>query len=136
MGRTIPQLLADAAARDPDGVWIRADDAELTFSAAAAAVGARVAGLHAHGVRRGDLVALTARTTPPFVLAWLAIASLGAIAVPMNPASSPAEFAGLLAQTGPTAVITDAELRPALDAGTATLLDVDDLLGGSRRAAH
>jgi crotonobetaine/carnitine-CoA ligase len=131
VGRTIPQLLADAAARDPDGVWIRADDAELTFSAAAATVGARVAGLRAHGVRRRDLVALTARTTPPYVLAWLAIASLGAVAVPMNPASSPAEFAGLLAQTSPKAVITDAELRSTLDVGSATVLDVDDLSGES-----
>jgi crotonobetaine/carnitine-CoA ligase len=128
--RTIPQLLSDAAARDPDGTWIRADDAEVTFSAAAAAVGARAAVLRAHGVRRGDLVALTARTTPPYLLAWLAITSLGAIAVPMNPASSPAEFAGLLAQTRPKSVITDGESRSALDVGSTTsVLDVDDLSG-------
>jgi crotonobetaine/carnitine-CoA ligase len=126
--RTIPQLLADAAARDPDGSWIRADGAELTFAAAAAEVGARAAALRAHGVRHGDLVALTARTTPPYLLAWLAITSLGAIAVPLNPASSPAEFAGLLAQTQPRAVITDGELRPALES-SALLLDVDDLAG-------
>jgi carnitine-CoA ligase len=130
--RTIPQLLSDAASRDADGTWIRTDDAELTFSAAAHAVGGRVAGLRAHGVRRGDLVALTAHTTPPYLLAWLAIASLGAIAVPMNPSSSPAEFAGLLAQTRPKVVITDGEGRAAVDAGSTTLLlDVDDLSGES-----
>jgi acyl-CoA synthetase (AMP-forming)/AMP-acid ligase II len=105
--RTIPQLLSDAAARNPDGTWIRTDDTQLTFSAAAAAVGDRAAALRAHGVRHGDLIALTARTTPPYVLSWLAIMSLGAIAVPMNPASSLAEFAGLLAQTRPRVVITD-----------------------------
>ena len=132
MCRTIPQLLSDAASRDPDGTWIRTDDAELTFSAAAHAVGARVAGLRARGVRRGDLVALTARTTPPYLLAWLAITSLGAIAVPMNPASRPAEFAGLLAQTRPRALITDREGRTAVDVGSTTLvLDVDDLSGES-----
>ena len=130
MYRTIPQLLSDAAARDPDGTWIRADDVELSFAAAAAAVGARAAGLRAHGVRRGDLVAMTARTTPPYLLGWLSITSLGAIAVPMNPASSPAEFAGLLAQTHPRAVITDGELRSRLDVGSAPLaLDVDELAG-------
>jgi crotonobetaine/carnitine-CoA ligase len=127
--RTIPQLLSDAAARNPDSTWISADDVELTFSAAADAVGARVAALRAHGVRRGNLVALTARTTPSYLLAWLAIASQGAIAVPMNPASSSAEFAGLLAQTRPKAVITDGELRSHLDAGSASVLDVDDLSG-------
>jgi crotonobetaine/carnitine-CoA ligase len=128
--RTIPQLLTDAAARDPDGTWIRTDDVELTFSAAAAAVAARSGALRAHGVRRGDLVALTARTTPPYLLTWLAITSLGAIAVPMNPASRPVEFAGLLAQTGPRAVVTDDGLRSDLEVGpTTSLLDVDDLSG-------
>jgi crotonobetaine/carnitine-CoA ligase len=130
--RTIPQLLSDAAARDPDGVWIRADGAEMTFVAAEAAVGARAAGLRALGVRRGDLVALTARNAPPYLLAWLAITSLGAIAVPINPASSRAEFAGLLAQTRPRALITDGESRWPLDVGSATsVLDVDDLSGES-----
>jgi crotonobetaine/carnitine-CoA ligase len=130
--RTIPQVLSDAAARDPDGTWLRADDAEVTFSAAAAAVGACAAVLRAHGVRRGDLVAMTARTTPPYLLAWLAITSLGAIAVPMNPAFSRAEFAGLLTQTRPRAVITDGKLRSDLDVeSTTSVLDVDDLSGDS-----
>jgi carnitine-CoA ligase len=127
--RTIPQLLSDAAARDPDGTWIRTDDSQLTFTAAASAVGARAAALRAHGVRRADLVALTARTTPPYLLTWLAITSLGAIAVPMNPGSSRAEFAGLLAQTRARFVITDSGLRSAL-AGN-DLLDVDELTGES-----
>jgi len=126
--RTIPQLLADAAARDADGIWIRADVAELTFAAAASAVGARAAALRAHGVRHGDLVALTARTTPSYLLTWLAITSLGAIAVPMNPSSSSVEFAGLLAQTRPKLVITDDELRSELGSAN-LLLDVDELAG-------
>jgi crotonobetaine/carnitine-CoA ligase len=74
------------------------------------------------------LVALTARTTPPYVLSWLAIMSLGAIAVPMNPASSRAEFAGLLAQTRPRAVITDDAARAELGS-TVPLLDVEELAG-------
>jgi crotonobetaine/carnitine-CoA ligase len=125
--RTIPQLLLDAAARDPDGTWIRTDEAEWTFAVAAEGVGARAATLRAHGVRHGDLVALTARTTPSYLLAWLAVMSLGAIAVPMNPASSRREFTGLLAQTNPRAVITDGALRSDLEVGSTLLLEVDDL---------
>ncbi len=128
--RTIPQLLADAAARDPDGTWLSTDDTELSFAAAAQAVGARAAALRAHGVDHGDLVALTARTTAPYLLAWLAIMSLGAIAAPMNPASSPPEFAGLLDQTQPKIVITDQSLWSVIgSATTARLVDVDDLCG-------
>jgi crotonobetaine/carnitine-CoA ligase len=128
--RSIPQLLADAAARDAEGSWLRTDDVRLTFAEAAAAVGGRAATLQEHGLARGDLVVLTARTTPQYLLAWLAVTSLGAIAVPTNPASSGAEFTGLLAQTRPRLIVTDTELRPlieSIDTASAGVLDVDGL---------
>ncbi len=125
MYRTIPQLLAEAAERNADGEWLRADDGTLTFAGAAAAVAGVAARLRERGIRHGDLVVLTARTTPPYLLTWLAITSLGAIAVPTNPASTAAELGGLLGQTQPRAVITDAELAPMIPAA----IDVDDLVG-------
>ena len=89
MPDTIPELLLAAAERDPAGVWLRTDDGELGFAATTAAV-ARLAGrLRDAGVRRGDLVVVTTRTTPPYLLTWLALASLGAITVPTDP-SAPA----------------------------------------------
>ncbi len=134
MTRSIPQLLADAAARDPDGAWLRTDDTSLTFAGAAAAVGGCAAALQRHGVGRGDLVVLTARTTPPYLLAWLAVTSLGAIAVPTNPASTRAELTDLLGQTRPRLIVTDGELRPMVDpvaVAGAPVLDVDDLIGAT-----
>jgi crotonobetaine/carnitine-CoA ligase len=127
--RTIPQLLADAATREAERTWLRADDAELTFAEAAAAVGGRASTLAEHGIGRGDLVVLTARTTPAYLLLWLAVTSIGAIAVPTNPAATPPELAGLIRQTRPRAVVTDAELRGAINAGAATVLDVGELTG-------
>jgi crotonobetaine/carnitine-CoA ligase len=134
--RTIPQLLAEAAARDADGAWLHADDVALTFAQAAAAVGGRATVLAEHGIEPGDLVVLTARTTPAYLLAWLAVTSMGAVAVPTNPAAAPAEFAGLIGQTRPRAVVTDAQLRGAIDAGDATVLDVDELAGASAGSAE
>jgi acyl-CoA synthetase (AMP-forming)/AMP-acid ligase II len=107
---TIPGLLAAAAERDPDGTWIRSDEGSLTFGGAAVATAAAAAALTAAGVRRGDLVMLTARTTPPYLLCWLALTALGAVAVAVNPRSTPAELAGLIRQTQPRALITDADL--------------------------
>ena len=39
--RTINELLIEAAGRDPDKIWLRTDDVELTFAEALAAIGGR-----------------------------------------------------------------------------------------------
>jgi crotonobetaine/carnitine-CoA ligase len=139
--RTIPALLKSAADRDPGGVWIRSDDTELTFAAAVAAVAGVAAKLRDAGVRRGDLVVMTARTTPPYLLCWLALASLGAVVAAANPRSAPAELAGLVQQIQPRVLITDDGLAGLVDgAGMAAspglgILDVAELTapGGAER---
>jgi crotonobetaine/carnitine-CoA ligase len=131
---TIPRLLDAAASRDPDGIWLRHDDGSLTFAGAAASVAGVARALKSAGVRRGDLVLMTARTTPPYLLCWLGLASLGAVTVPVNPRSAPAELAGIAGQVTPRALITDAGLAPlAGAAGVGALpelgvLDSDELL--------
>ena len=112
---TIPRLLARAAERDPGGIWLRTDNLTLTFEHAAGRVGAVAAELAESGIGHGDLVMLTARTTPEYLLSWLALAALGAVTVPVNPASAPAELVGLLGQTRPKALLTDAQLRTEVD---------------------
>src|SRR6185312_12091119 len=72
--RTIPEVLQDAARRDPDGIWVRTDDGELSFSGALARVAAAAQDLRAAGVNHGDLVMVTARTTPQYLICWLALA--------------------------------------------------------------
>jgi carnitine-CoA ligase len=117
---TIPRLLDRAAQRDPGGVWLRTDDIRLTFEQAISRVGAAAVSLREAGIRRGDLVMLTARTTPDYLVSWLALATLGAVTVPVNPASAPAEIAGLIAQVKPRAVLTDPALYPAFGEADAT----------------
>ena len=115
---TIPRLLLAAAERDGDGSWLVSDSGSLTFGGAAAAVSLTAQALRAAGVGKGDLIMLTARTTPPYLLCWLALTSLGAVAVAVNPRSSPAELAGLIGQVRPRLLITDARSGgPAAGAG-------------------
>src|SRR5260221_588693 len=104
---TIPGLLQHAADRDPGGIWLRTDDLTLTFAEAAGRVAAVAAELGDRGIGHADLVMLTARTTPEYLFSWLALAALGAIAVPVNPASTPAGLAGLINQAHPRAALTD-----------------------------
>ena len=131
---TIPRLLSRAADRDPDGIWLRGDELSLSFSAAAGQVAAAAAALRDAGIVPSDLVMMTARTTPRYLLCWLALASLGAVSVPVNPRSAAAELAGLAAQVRPRALITDdglAELvgQAGLDSsGGPPVLDVTGLI--------
>jgi carnitine-CoA ligase len=131
---TIPRLLAAAAGRDPDGTWLRTDETTLTFAEAVASVAGLAGALRAAGVRRGDLIMMTARTTPPYLLCWLAVVALGAVAVPVNPRSAAPELAGLVRQVQPRAVVSDVDLAGLIDAAVADglpelgVLDVDLLL--------
>src|SRR5215469_2108432 len=119
--RTIPGVLADAARRNPDGTWLRTDDGSLTFGGAAAQVADTARALRDAGIGHGDLVLVTARTTGPYLLCWLALTSIGAVVVSANPRSAPAELAGLAHQTRPRAIITDS--------GLASLISEADVAG-------
>src|SRR6266851_3314294 len=139
--RTIPQVLADAAARDPDGVWVRSDEGTLTFAGALGQVAAAARRLRDAGIGHGDLVMVTARTTPGYLICWLALTALGAVVVSANPRSAPAELAGLARQTRPRALITDpglaALVAQARMAGLLPLgvLDAGELAGDWAHAA-
>src|SRR5262245_10232724 len=138
MHETIPGLVVAAAERDPGGTWLRTDEGTLTFGGAAGRV-AVIADHHREArVRRGDLVVMTARTTPPYLLTWLALASLGAVTVPTDQSGTAPELAGLVGQVQPRALITDGAVVPALnETGAADVpalgqIDIDSLVGDWR----
>ncbi len=133
---TIPGLLAAAAERDPDGVWLRTDEITLTFAQAADRVAGVTRALRDAGVGRGDLVMATARSTPDYLMCWLALPSLGAVIVSANPRSTPAELAGMVRQVSPHALISDAGLAPLADAAAREqpglrVLDCNELVAGA-----
>ncbi len=135
MPNTIPGLLIEAAERDADGIWIRTDDGALSFGQTAAAVARIGERLTQLGVRPRDLVLVTTRTTPEYLLTWLAVVSMGAILVPTDPESAAGELVGLARQVSPRVIISDVTLIPSLTVnGLAALaslgvLDVNELVG-------
>src|SRR6202008_189174 len=62
----------------------RMGDQELTYGDANAAANRYAAGLAAHGVGRGDVVAIMLRNSPNTILAMLATVKCGAIAGMLN----------------------------------------------------
>ena len=126
---TIPRLLDRAAERDPAVTWLRTDDLTLTFAQAAGRVSAIAGDLAERGIGHGDVVMLTARTTPPYLLSWLAVTALGAVTVPVNPASAPAELTGLVGQVRPKAILTDPAMYASFGEGDGRVRLVIDVHG-------
>ena len=91
---------------------VRESSRELSYAAFEARC-ARCAGwLRAHGVGRGDRVALLQGNGTPFLETVFAAARLGAIAVPINTRLAPPEVRELLDDAEPAVLLHDAGLAP------------------------
>jgi crotonobetaine/carnitine-CoA ligase len=113
MPETIPELFDEAVAAVPDKVWLVAGDESFTYAEARERIGRAATALREAGLRPGDLVLATMRSTPNHVFTWLASAYAGTILVTANPRSTEAELAGLLGQVRPRLVVTDAAIEGA-----------------------
>jgi acyl-CoA synthetase (AMP-forming)/AMP-acid ligase II len=82
-----------------------------TYSELWADTGRLASGLAQAGVEPGDAVVLQLFNSPEFVLSWLAVQRLGAIAAPINFRLSPGEVAHVLDDSRPSAFLYDASLQ-------------------------
>src|SRR5262245_15434134 len=94
---------SDAAAGRP---FLHYFDTALTGGAVEGDSDALAVALAAHGLGRGDRIALFLQNVPHFVIAMLAAWKLGAIAVPVNPMLKERELRYVLADSGAKAVIS------------------------------
>jgi acyl-CoA synthetase (AMP-forming)/AMP-acid ligase II len=82
--QTIPGLLETTAQASPDVEAVVDGERRLTNAALRAEVEAAAAGLIASGVAPGDRVAIWAPNSLEWIVAQLAVASVGAVLVPLN----------------------------------------------------
>ena len=92
-------------AHDADRVALIVGGRETTYGELRDLVARFRGGLAAHGVADGDRVALLCGNNRHFVVGYLAIVGLGAVAVPLNPASPAPEIERELARVAPVAVL-------------------------------
>ena len=124
-GQDIPWLLRHWAEHKPDHpvlVWEPTDgDARRwTYAELLAEVEGLAVGLGERGVSPGDKVLVHADNCPEMVLAWLACATVGAVAVTTNTRSVASEIAWFVEKTSCVAAITQVELLDRVrDAGAA-----------------
>ena len=114
-----------------DGVTGRA----VTYEELREQVRRVASGLARRGIRKGDVVALCSPNCPEFAIAFHAVARLGAILTPANPANTPRELAHQIADAGARMLITASSLldkaRAAInEVGTEIeLITTDDTAG-------
>jgi len=84
--------------------WSYSDLGRITDGAASA--------LLRLGLRRGDRAAVLLPNSPELIFAWLALAKIGAVTVPLHPQLTPDEVERMLAHVEPKALIHDARLLP------------------------
>jgi acyl-CoA synthetase (AMP-forming)/AMP-acid ligase II/NAD(P)-dependent dehydrogenase (short-subunit alcohol dehydrogenase family) len=77
----------------------------LTYAELAGTVRQAAADLSARGLRRGDVIALSAPNSIEFVIAFYAASSIGAVVTPVNPQWTGEEIGRQLAQTGARCLI-------------------------------
>src|SRR4051794_34064306 len=104
-GQDIPYLLTHWATHKPDHpalVWEPAEGSSRrwTYTELLRDTHRLAAGLRDRGVEPGDRVLIHAENCPEMMLAWLACATLGAIAVTTNTRSVAGEVAYFVEHTG------------------------------------
>src|SRR5499427_532553 len=91
----------------------------LTYDQLLDRVRRAAAGLAALGIRKGDVVALSAPNSPEFGVAFHAIVRLGAVVTPVNPANTSHEIAQQLRDSGAMLLVASAALVDKARAATA-----------------
>jgi crotonobetaine/carnitine-CoA ligase len=132
--RTIPGLLRDASVAYGDRAWLLQDDSTFTFADAAAAARSVAVSASGLGIGKGDVVVVIAHNAPAHVFVLLGLLQLGAVVLPVNPASTAGELIGLLEQVNPPLVVFDPRVDSVVVHATAQarvpaqLVDIDEVL--------
>jgi len=132
--RDIAELVGVAAAEQPDRLAVvEAGGRSLTWGRLEDEVGRIATGLGAVGVVGGHRVLLAVGNRLEFVTTYLGVLRAQAVAVPVNPGSTPGELARMLADSGARMAVADADTVAAVrDAGFVLGEPVDGLISGQK----
>ena len=107
----VADLVAESARRRPGHVALVDGDRRTTYAGLDSAIDAFASGLSAAGVQPGDRVAMLLGNRTEFVVAYFGTLRRGAVAVPLNPASSVEEVRHAVAETSPQLLFSDVPLH-------------------------
>jgi long-chain acyl-CoA synthetase len=110
------EMLALTAQRFPENEALIFREVNLTYRELDALVNAMANALLDQGLRKGQSVCLFLKNSPELLISWFAIARIGAIISPVNPAYKERELLYQLGNSDAVAVIVQYELLPIVEA--------------------
>jgi len=126
--QSIGHLLRDQAGSVGDKPLLRFAGRTLNFAHVERLSNGLAAALKARGVRRGDRVAVMLPNGFEFPLAWLALAKLGAVIVPLNVQYQATELAFVLNRAGATLALAGRDQANAVRAVRARCASLREVL--------
>lgn len=126
--RSVSDMLCRAIGDNPQGEALVSGAFRANWSELGQLTDALATGLAARGIKRGDPVILFMGNRAEFVIAFFAIARIGAIAVPVGEREQAAGLAFIAGQSGTRAIIHDACLKeriPPLEVCISVAEDAD-----------
>ena len=110
------EMLARTAERYPEHIAVVFKDVNLTYRELDALVNSFANALLDLGIGKGQTVCLFMTNRPEYVISWFAIARVGAVASPMNPAYKEREVAYQLSNSEAVVILVQQELLPLVQA--------------------
>jgi long-chain acyl-CoA synthetase len=110
------QMLTHAATRWPENVAVVFREVSLTYRELEALTNRFARALRGLGIGKGDHVCLLTANCPEYIIAFYAIARVGAVVSPMNPSYREREIEYQLNDSDAVAVVVHTDLVPLVDA--------------------
>jgi O-succinylbenzoic acid--CoA ligase len=130
--RHLHAMFATACARAPQAAALACEGQRWSYAQCDAIVRRLAGGLTAHGVTRGERVVMLIDNRPEFVFVLLALARIGAIAVPVGVREQRPGLAYIARQCGAIAIVADAALAERVpDTAEAPALRQRIAIGGA-----
>lgn len=107
---SLPELVALQAAHRPHHPALVLDDETLDYAALCAGMDRVAASLQRQGLGPGDVAAICAGTSVPYVLAFLGALRAGVAVAPLAPSATAAHLGAMLENSGATLVLRDGEV--------------------------
>ncbi len=120
--RTLPLVVEEVAARQPEAPALLSDEETLSYGALARRARQYARWAHAQGLHKGDVVCLLMPNRPEYMAVWLGLTRVGVVVALLNTNLLGASLAHSIQAVAPVRIVADSRLVKTL-AGALTHLE-------------